>query len=148
MHQILFVCTGNYYRSRYAEAYFNHLAQEKKLPWLAFSRGLATHLAPPDMLSSHTGVRMKINKIGFKHTSANPNQISADDCDRARLIIALKQSEHEAMARKLLPKHVNRFQFWNISDVDETPPDMALKEIEQKVSKLVDQLSKENSLDK
>src|SRR2546425_4837517 len=38
--QILFVCTGNYYRSRYAEALFNQKARELHLGWKAVSRGL------------------------------------------------------------------------------------------------------------
>jgi len=36
----LFLCTGNYYRSRFAECYFRHLSAKYQLPWLADSRGL------------------------------------------------------------------------------------------------------------
>ena len=38
---LLFVCTGNYYRSRFAEHLFNALAAQAGLPWRAESRGLA-----------------------------------------------------------------------------------------------------------
>ena len=38
---VLFLCTGNYYRSRYAEALFNSVAGKMSLPWRASSRGLA-----------------------------------------------------------------------------------------------------------
>jgi len=38
---VLFLCTGNYYRSRFAEVLFNALAREHGLPWRAESRGLA-----------------------------------------------------------------------------------------------------------
>jgi len=37
---VLFLCTGNYYRSRYAEYLFNQLAGDLKLNWIADSRGL------------------------------------------------------------------------------------------------------------
>ena len=37
---VLFLCTGNYYRSRFAAILFNHLARERSLPWSASSRGL------------------------------------------------------------------------------------------------------------
>ena len=45
MNLLLFICTGNYYRSRFAEAVFNHHAKQRGLPWRAFSRGLAIHPA-------------------------------------------------------------------------------------------------------
>jgi protein-tyrosine-phosphatase len=38
---ILFLCTGNYYRSRFAEVLFNFVAEMMDLPWKASSRGLA-----------------------------------------------------------------------------------------------------------
>src|SRR3954453_5315436 len=38
---VLFLCTGNYYRSRHAEAVFNHHAAAAGLRWRATSRGLA-----------------------------------------------------------------------------------------------------------
>jgi protein-tyrosine-phosphatase len=34
---LLILCTGNYYRSRYAEIVFNARAQEEQLPWQAIS---------------------------------------------------------------------------------------------------------------
>ena len=41
MYKLLFLCTGNYYRSRFAELLFNAMAATHALPWQAFSRGLA-----------------------------------------------------------------------------------------------------------
>jgi protein-tyrosine phosphatase len=38
---VLFLCTGNYYRSRYAEVLFNSVAGKMSLAWKASSRGLA-----------------------------------------------------------------------------------------------------------
>ena len=38
---VLFLCTGNYYRSRFAEELFNHEAERAGLHWIAQSRGLA-----------------------------------------------------------------------------------------------------------
>ena len=38
---VLFLCTGNYYRSRFAEILFNSVAGKMGLPWQASSRGLA-----------------------------------------------------------------------------------------------------------
>jgi protein-tyrosine phosphatase len=41
MKTLLLLCTGNYYRSRYAEELFNHGAERIPLTWRAQSRGLA-----------------------------------------------------------------------------------------------------------
>ena len=41
MKTLLFLCTGNYYRSRLAEELFNHRAQHAGLSWIAQSRALA-----------------------------------------------------------------------------------------------------------
>jgi protein-tyrosine phosphatase len=38
---VLFLCTGNYYRSRFAEVLFNSVAGKMGLAWKASSRGLA-----------------------------------------------------------------------------------------------------------
>src|ERR1044071_452989 len=40
---VLFICTGNYYRSRFAESLFNALAEQRGLPWRADSRGTDIH---------------------------------------------------------------------------------------------------------
>jgi protein-tyrosine phosphatase len=39
-HKILFICTGNYYRSRVAEVLFNYNAAKARLNWKADSRGI------------------------------------------------------------------------------------------------------------
>ena len=41
VRSVLFLCTGNYYRSRFAEIVFNSVAERMGLPWRASSRGLA-----------------------------------------------------------------------------------------------------------
>ena len=59
--RVLFICTGNYYRSRFAEEWFNFLVrQERALHWVADSRGLALelrHLERRPHLPAHTSRR-------------------------------------------------------------------------------------------
>ncbi|WP_259235282.1 arsenate reductase/protein-tyrosine-phosphatase family protein [Bradyrhizobium elkanii] len=49
MKRVLFLCTGNYYRSRYAEELFNHLARAEQLAWRASSRGAAERGSPDNV---------------------------------------------------------------------------------------------------
>src|SRR5208283_756094 len=44
MKVVLFLCTGNYYRSRYAEEIFNLSAPAECPGWIAVSRGIAVDL--------------------------------------------------------------------------------------------------------
>jgi protein-tyrosine-phosphatase len=44
MKVVLFLCTGNYYRSRFAEETFNFLAPVECPGWTAVSRGIALDL--------------------------------------------------------------------------------------------------------
>jgi protein-tyrosine-phosphatase len=43
----LFLCTGNFYRSRFAEIFFNWHAEQLEIPWRAYSRGLARNPLNP-----------------------------------------------------------------------------------------------------
>jgi protein-tyrosine phosphatase len=47
--QILFLCTGNYYRSRYAEDFFNFYPRSEGLAWRAFSRRLDKRDSPDNL---------------------------------------------------------------------------------------------------
>ena len=56
---VLFLCTGNFYRSRFAEIYFIWLAGREKICWQADSRGLALDPNNIGPISIHTRNRSK-----------------------------------------------------------------------------------------
>jgi protein-tyrosine phosphatase len=138
---LLFICTGNYYRSRFAEAVFNHHAECQALEWRAFSRGLATHLAPEfPLLSEHTTEGLALRGIDPRHTARGRVQLSEPDLMSADLIVALKAAEHRPMFEKQFPAWVERVTFWNVSDLDQATPDDALAAIEKQVLALIESL--------
>ena len=59
--QVLFVCTGNYYRSRFAESLFNSKVRDSRLGWKAISRGLRTQ---PDRKGISPLARQELRKRG------------------------------------------------------------------------------------
>lgn len=145
--RVLFICTGNYYRSRFAEAVFNHHAEALGLPWRAFSRGLAIHLVPPEfVLSPHTRQHLTARRVELRHTAPERRQLSMHDLAGAQLIVALKDDEHRPMLRRLFPDWVERVQYWDIGDQPEVSPDAGLAAIEAQVIELIGELREAEEL--
>ncbi|HEV7298625.1 MAG TPA: hypothetical protein VGN72_04610 [Tepidisphaeraceae bacterium] len=139
---ILFLCTGNYYRSRFAEHLFNYIARERGLLFRAESRGLAIELAAglPGNISGDT-VRRLI-ELGVVCDAEHRCGIActADDLSRAHLVIALKEGEHRPLLVARHPGWENRVTYWHVHDLDAAKPDEALADIERLVQQLADEL--------
>jgi protein-tyrosine phosphatase len=134
--RVLFICTGNYYRSRFAEALFNHLAEEIRLPWRAFSRGLAIHWAEGP-ISEHTRRGLAERRIDLRHTGPERVQLAETDLRAADLIIALKDQEHRPMIAEQFPDWSAKVVFWDVTDLPYSTPEVALPAIEELVGALV-----------
>lgn len=138
---VLFLCTGNFYRSRFAEACFNHHAQLSDIGWRAISRGFRIHLAKEDL--SHLAVeRLNEISVSLGHTQAKPVKLEESDLDEADLVIALYEAEHRPMFEKLYPERSASVRYWQIPDIDYEEPQTALPRIEGKVERLIGNLRK------
>ena len=138
---VLFLCTGNYYRSRFADILFNHLARQQGLAWSACSRGLKTDWpGNKGALSEHTERRLAEMQINSDDASRMPIECCEGDLSEADLVIALKEAEHRAMLAKRFCGWEDRVTYWHVHDLDEGPPEVALAEIEELVSELIEQL--------
>lgn len=140
--QVLFLCTGNYYRSRFAEILFNHLAPEGGLNWRADSRGLAIELNKANAGAiSHFAVE-GLNRLGIDVSEPRfPQKVKVNDLEAADLVIAMYDAEHRPMVLERIPDWVDRIEFWRVPDIDFVPPSIALSEIEQQVKSLIARLS-------
>lgn len=138
---ILFVCSGNYYRSRFAEAVFNDAVARRGLPWRAFSRGLAIHLVDGH-LSPYT--ELALRKRGIDRTMTGPTRVSLaeTDLERAARVIALKEAEHRPLMREQFPHWENRIEYWSVHDLDCAGPEEALPQIEERVQDIVASLAR------
>src|SRR4029078_3187197 len=94
---VLFLCTGNYYRSRFAEVLFNSVADRMGLPWKASSRGLALERGVNNVGPMAASGGKALEALGVGVTEAvtrTPAQVTSDDLEGADRIVALKQDEH------------------------------------------------------
>ena len=130
---VLFICTGNYYRSRFSEALFNHLTATHDSPWRAFSRGVDIDLAPPG-LSPFTATWLNQNGIDRHHTTPDRNRLTAADLAYARISVALKETEHRAYLRRDFPDWVDRITYWHFNDLDMATAEEMLPNLERHVT--------------
>jgi len=142
--KVLFICTGNYYRSRFAEHLFNALAERRQLRWRAFSRGLRTWLADGYGPISDLAVeRLEQLGIPLDGEARSPVLLTEADLRTARCVVALKETEHRRMMDEQFPDWSNRIEYWHVDDIDCAAPDDALPTCETRVEALIERLSSE-----
>src|SRR4051794_36319840 len=88
--EVLFLCTGNYYRSRLAEELFNHYAAAQALSCRATSLGFTPHPERnPGTISIFTLKALSGRKIAPQAAERLPAAVQAKDFLTFRNIIAM-----------------------------------------------------------
>jgi protein-tyrosine phosphatase len=143
MHTLLFLCTGNYYRSRFAELLFNALAVEAGLSWQALSRGVAIEKGVNNTGPiSRTAVQtLRDLGIDVEVAARYPMQVQEHELQQAHLIIALQEAEHRPYLRDRYPAWGEAVEYWHVRDMDPTPVYNPLQEIATEVRRLILRLS-------
>jgi protein-tyrosine phosphatase len=141
-NRVLFLCTGNYYRSRYAEEIFNHRAELDGLRWHAFSRGVADKHFPENVgpMSPYTLAALKAKGIAPGGAARHPVICTVDDFAQAELVIALKDTEHRPMIERRFAGIAHRVEYWNVDDIEFLDPTAALGKIDDLVGLLIGRL--------
>lgn len=141
--KVLFLCTGNYYRSRFAELLFNHWATVRSLNWVADSRALALELGVNNVgpLSRYTVAGLQERGIPLDATPRLPQQVTEADLHEAALVIALDRTEHQRYVEERLPGWVAHVHYWEVADLHLLTATDALTRIEMQVLALLDQLA-------
>src|SRR5262245_6848003 len=135
---VLFLCTGNYYRSRFAEVLFNSVAGKLGLPWQASSRGLALERGVNNVGPMEVSAVKALEALGVRAAEAVsrlPAPVTTYDLEGAALIVALKHAEHLPLLQERFPTWAEKVEFWHVDDAPEV-----LGMIEQEVMALVARL--------
>lgn len=138
-NRALFLCTGNYYRSRYAEEIFNHRAGHEGLDWHAVSRGVAEKLFPENVgpMSPHTLAALQAKGIAPGGAARYPELCTVDDFAQAELVVALKDAEHRPMIERRFAGVAHRVEYWDVDDIEYLDSQTALGKIDDLVGLLI-----------
>ena len=95
MNRILFLCSGNYYRSRFAEEVFNFKSRAVSSNWSADSRGLRLNANNVGSISAAALRRMEMLGIQPINGHKSPEIVRETDFENySDLVIAMSQEEH------------------------------------------------------
>jgi protein-tyrosine phosphatase len=144
MQRVLFICTGNYYRSRFAEMLFNAVARERGLAWEATSRGTDIYGAGKDnvgAISVYAREALEARGIPIPPDLRLPLPLAESDLAAADLPIAVCAAEHRPHLQRDFPAAMERVEFWSVQDLGDTPAEDALAALERHVRALVERLA-------
>lgn len=144
MKTVLFLCTGNYYRSRFAEEIFNHQARALGFSWRADSRGLRREmntLYNVGPISVDTLIALQQRGILPRNDERSPASVTLGDLKEATRIIALSKREHYPMMADSFPAFADLIEYWDVEDLDVWEVQRTIERIERRVTELIKSLS-------
>jgi protein-tyrosine phosphatase len=146
MSRVLFLCTANYYRSRFAELLFNQLAPRIAPGWSAFSRALAIeeNWCNKGPISQHTRNACRLREINLPDPIREPIGVTDSDFDSADRVIAVKEAEHRRYVQQRHSTRLKSVEFWHVHDLDASGPQETCDLIERNVRALLAELASDN----
>lgn len=141
---VLFLCSGNYYRSRFAEHWFNHRIAATTLRYRADSAGLWPDCRRynPGAISHDTLAALRSRGVTLPASHRIPRDVTEADIRDAALTIALKEAEHRPVVVERFPGLLQRVEFWHVHDLEDAPASEALPLIEANVNALIARLER------
>lgn len=146
---ILFVCTGNYYRSRFAEHLFADLVEKQGLAYRTDSAGLGVEWSwkiNPGPISKVTRASLEQRGITLDEPRM-PRKLVREDLDAAHRVVLLDEPEHRPMMQEQFPDYEDheRVTYWKVIDVPPSPDFHPMDAIEPLVRELVNELAQHDA---
>ena len=123
---IHFICTGNIYRSRLAEAY----CSSKGLPGLqVLSSGIGTALNAGLTIAPYAA--HVFSKYGLEHFAAPSWQQTTAVLIHASDLLVFMEREHYRFCERWIDPSRHKFEIWDIPDVGRTDPAEIMGKVEK-----------------
>lgn len=124
MYSVLFLCTGNYFRSRFAEYWFNRCIALRSLQDQCFSASAGLNVFAGNgnvgPMADEAIAALRVRGLELElPTLPLPRQVTEDLLESADLIVAVDAHAHRPMVRDKFPKWESKIQFWEIKDLAE-----------------------------
>ena len=141
MTKVLFVCTANIHRSRFAEEVFNYLSEKNKKSSSAFSAGLRVgdynfrkiYYPALDNLEKFNILPKRADEL-----SVHINNIDLNQYDR---LICMDKNEHKPMIQSDPYLSTFKFEYWDITDMPKVDSNISLPKCYKQVESLWNQVS-------
>ena len=141
--KVLFVCTWNIHRSRFAEEVFNYLAKKSNSKYQAFSAGFK--VGGYKFRTIYSPALDNLKKINIVPLRSNDFSKHIDDVDLSEYdrIICMDEVEHKPMVLANSSLQNNLFEYWNIIDEPKMKSELSLQKCYQKVENLLRDLDQQ-----
>ena len=143
MKKILFLCTGNYYRSRFCEYFFNDLASEKGIKWQADSRGLNVNPQSGNVGEISPEVIKALEPLGIQidfSSLRQPKQVQQTDLESSDKVVAVDAVAHRPLIQTKFPQWTDKVEYWQVKDLDESPSESPLLQLQKNIYSLLENL--------
>ena len=132
MKKILFVCTGNIFRSRFAEEVFNNLCIINDVDASAFSAGL--QVGRYKQRKIYWPAMNELERLKIEPLRPDEDSVHINDTDVVFTIISfawMKRSINPMVRSNKLLSGFN-FKYWNIVDMPKVSSDISLPNVIKK----------------
>jgi len=123
MYKVMFICRGNYFRSRFAEILFNKLAARERLPVKAFSRGLNFSGNNAGPVSLYVPIALMSRGIEPPRRFRNPLRVQERDLKRVHVAVITHGAQQLPIIEEKYPGYLGKLICWDVPDVTFTRED-------------------------